>query len=50
MWWMVGAGAGVLITLLWWLAPACRALLPSYPPEARDAAAVFWAHHSSSHG
>jgi hypothetical protein len=43
-------GCGVLIALLWMLAPRCRALFRSYPPEARDAAAVFWAQHSSSHG
>lgn len=50
MWWFVGAGGGLLMALVWWFAPTWRALIRSYPPEARDAAAVFWAEHSSSHG
>jgi hypothetical protein len=50
MWWLACAGAGGLITLLWLLAPGWRGLLRSYPPEPRDAAAVYWAQHSSSHG
>jgi len=48
MWWIFAVG--VLITFSWMLAPTWRTLLRSYPPEARDAAAVFWAQHSSSHG
>ena len=48
MWWIFGGG--ILIAFLWFLAPAWRVLLKSFPPEARDSGPVFWAQHSSSHG
>ena len=48
MWWILGAG--VVIAALWLFAPSWRVLRRGYLTDERDAAAVFWAQHSSSHG
>jgi hypothetical protein len=47
MLWILG---GALVALMWLWAPTWRSLLRRCPTDARDAAAVFWAQHSSSHG